>query len=134
MALNNDQFKEALAYSGAELVPISVLKRMRGNRLWKGEEHITNLAKSIQEEGLREPGFLNYNQTHRTIFLDEGNHRLAAAERLGFTHFPVTVLRTGEGGGRSHPHAVPVRGIDPNENGYVPGTLRPSEVMDWDDK
>lgn len=120
------QFKQAFetpygAYS--ELVPISILKGMRGNNL---QYDVSELAESLKKEGFRNPGVIQYHQKNRTAILGEGNHRLAAAEQAGFTHMPVWVERMNVEG-----RGVPVRGIDPVED-YVPGTLRPSQIMDID--
>jgi hypothetical protein len=109
----------------AELVPTEFLAELpRGNRV--DEEHIQELMDSLLEEGFREPIPLTYSVSDRMIFRDEGNHRIEAARRLGIQEVPVRFVRTGavltrEGG-------VPVRGIDPNEHGYVPGDLSPTDI------
>lgn len=121
------QFTEALSYPHTELVPISVLKDMQGNKL---RYDPSELIPSIQKEGLKSPGFIAYYQDSRHAVLDEGHHRLAALEKMGATHFPVTVHRVESDSKRG----VPVRGIEPNMHGYVPGRLRPSEIMDIEEK
>ena len=112
----------------SEMVPISVLKGMRGNELWKGEDHINELAESIKKEGLREPGMMAYYQEGRTAYLGDGHHRMAALERAGFTHMPVMVFRNEHAD--TSGKAKPVRGVDPGPHNYVPSMLKPSQIMD----
>ena len=112
-------------YSNAEMVPLSVLSQMRGNNL---RYDVSDLSDDLKQHGFREPGVIQYSQQSRTAMLGEGNHRLEAAIQAGMTHMPVRVMRYNmEGPG------VPVRGVDPDRSGYVPGDLKPSEIMDWDD-
>lgn len=131
MALSNDQFKEALSYQGAELVPIHLLKRMQGNNLRYGQEHVDMLKESMQKEGLREPGWIAYDKVNRTAYLSEGNHRMNAALQAGATHFPVAAYPTSNNPGHPHPRSVPVRGTDTGPDGYLPGTMKPSDIMDF---
>lgn len=133
MALSNEQFKEALSYSGTELVPVSVLRPMMGNRLRYGRSHVKMLQKDITENGLREPGIIDYDAVNNTAFLAEGNHRFTSAVLAGATHFPVKVVPSMRNEpGYTHPRSVPVRGKKPVD-GYLPGTMKPSEIMDWED-
>jgi len=71
---------------------------------------------------------MEYYQEGRTAFLGEGHHRMAALEMAGFTHMPVTVFRNefADTSGKGKP----VRGVDPNHHNYVPGNLKPSQIMD----
>lgn len=134
MTLSNDQFKEALSYPGTELLPVDVLRPMMGNRLRHGRGHVKMLQKDIMENGLKEPGILEYDAVNNRAFLAEGNHRFAAAVLAGATHFPVWVSRNmSNDPGYVRPRSVPVRGKKPVE-GYLPGTMKPSEIMDWDEK
>ena len=112
-------------YENAEEVPVSVLQRMRGNNL---RYDVDELAEDLKQRGFQEPGIIQYSQKSRTALLGEGNHRLAAAIEAGMTHMPVRVIRYNmEGPG------VPVRGYAPDRSGYVPGDLKPSQIMDWED-
>ena len=114
----------------SEMVPISALKRMRGNELRYEGEDLQRLAEDIKKNGLRNPGIIDYYQHSKTAALGEGNHRLAALEMAGFTHMPATVIRLA-----AHDvgfRGVPVRGAVPNRHGYVRGNMKPSEIMDWD--
>jgi hypothetical protein len=75
---------------------------------------------------------MEYYQEGRTAHLGEGHHRMAALELAGFTHMPVTVFRNEHADMRGR--GVPVRGVDPNRHGYVPGNLKPSQIMDIGEK
>jgi hypothetical protein len=110
-----------------EMVPISMLKNMHGNILHKGEDHINDLAESIKNEGMREPGIMSYYHKSKTAYLGEGNHRLEALRRAGFTHMPVTVSRLNMEDEQKK--GKPVRGY--TEEGHVPGELAPSDIMDF---
>ncbi len=115
-----------------EMMPVSALEGVPGNNLRydptvsPGGE-TPSLADSIQDDGFKEPLILNYYTESRTVRLTEGNHRLAAANDAGLTHVPVRVLRVNG----SEP-GLAVRGFEPNEHGYVPGSLAPSQVMDFE--
>lgn len=111
----------------SEMVPISTLKGMRGNNLRYEGEQLKGLLDDINKNGLRSPGMIEYYQGSRTAHLGEGHHRLAALEMGGYTHMPVTVFRNEYSG-----KGVPVRGAEPNRHGYVPGNLKPSDIMDID--
>jgi len=117
----------------SEMVPIRVLKQMRGNPLRYTGEKLESLSKDIAQHGLRNPGFIEYYQEPRVAYLGEGHHRLAALEMAGFTHMPVTVIRHEYSEPHPKRNAIPVRGIEPNRHNYVPGNLKPSQIMDWSD-
>lgn len=128
--LNSDQFgenppKRPPPYAAhTEMVPVSAMSGIPGNRLRYDPSELTE---DIRQNGIREPLLLAYSQKSRTVVLGEGNHRLEAARRLGMEHVPVRAVRYNmEGPGK------PVRGIDPDESGYVPGDLRPSQIMDYE--
>jgi len=118
--------------SMSEMVPISILKGMRGNDLHYRGKKLQALSDDIKQNGLRSPGMMEYYQEGRTAFLGEGHHRMAALEMAGFTHMPVTVFRNefADTSGKGKP----VRGIDPNHHNYVPGNLKPSQIMDIEEK
>lgn len=109
-----------------EMVPISSLAQIPGNRL---RYDVSDLSKDIKDRGVQEAAIIRYHQPSRTVRLIEGNHRLAAAIQAGLTHVPATVLRS-----NYSEEGLPVRGVDPNPHGYVPGNLKPSDIMDWDDE
>ncbi len=110
------------------MVPISLLKGLKGNNLRYEGDKLKELSEDIKKNGLRNPAFLEYYQDSRTVYMGEGHHRLAALEMAGYTHMPTTVIRHESANTSSR--AKPVRGIDPNRGGYVPGNLKPSQIMD----
>lgn len=115
----------------SEMVPIPVLKGMKGNDLRYEGDELQSLSEDIKQNGLRSPGMIEYYQGSRNAHLGEGNHRLAALEMAGYTHMPVTVFRN-EGSDESG-KSKPVRGVEPDRHGYVPGNMKPSQIMDWND-
>jgi len=78
--------------TSAGMVPLSVVGRYQEfDREKENPERITRLAKDIAENGIRTPLELQYDHERGWGTLVEGNHRLAAARRLGLTHVPVVV-------------------------------------------
>ena len=109
-----------------EEIPLSLLDDVpAGNVL--GKTDIDTLAEDIAKNGMREPIQLTYSAKDKAIRLDEGNHRVAAARKLGLEDVPVRVVRVERS---LDPPGKPVRGKLPDESGYVPGDMLPSEVMD----
>lgn len=111
-----------LSDTRAELVPIDFLEQLPGgNRL--GKTDLAELRADIEANGFNEAIPLTY-ATNGTILRDEGNHRLAVAKELGYTAIPVRFVRTSlpiQGGFK-------VPGKAPNEHGYVPADLKPSDI------
>ena len=107
-----------------EAVPTEVLSEITpGNDL--GKTNIEDLANDLLENGFKDPVVLIYGKGDRTVVVGEGNHRIAAAQQAGIREIPTRVIRTeGNAGG------TPVRGFDPVRDDYVPGEMRPSQVMD----
>jgi hypothetical protein len=84
------------------------------------------LAASIKEVGFNESLPLEYSQSGKTIHMTEGNHRIEAARRLGLEAVPVRFQRyLGEGPAET---SKAVKGMVPNEDGYVPANLKPSDI------
>ena len=89
------------------------------------------IKKLLLEEGFRSPLNVDYNINDRYAYLGEGNHRLIAAQELGLTHVPVTVHRSGEyskHGNKGRGNAKQVNGVDPDQFGYVPGQMTPTQI------
>ena len=74
-----------------EDVPIDWLSKMPGNDLRIPRTDIDELAESIKREGIHEPLIVNVGKETGTAHLGEGNHRLEALRRAGYTHAPVRV-------------------------------------------
>ena len=107
-----------------ELVSIATMNAFRPyNRL--GKTDLDALVEDIRRHGFREPLIVTYYAGSRTAVLGEGTHRLAAANRLGLISVPVRVTRSESEGPA---FATPVPGKTPNEDGYTPGDMRPSEI------
>ena len=113
-------------YSGVtESIPVASLDGIpAGNAL--GKTDVNELAASLKERGFDEPLILGYSKDGRTVRVDEGNHRLAAARLAGLENVPVRVVRLDRK--MRKPAGKTVRGIEPDANGHVPGDLRPSQI------
>jgi hypothetical protein len=115
----------------AEPMPISTLKKYREyDRAAKPMTDLQPLKDDILQNGIKEPLILTYNPTKSSVLLEEGNHRLAAAEQLvseghhQFENLPVRVSRVaGEQGGKG----VSVPAVEWED--HVNADLRPSEVF-----
>ncbi len=53
-----------------------------------------DLTEDIRSNGIKNALMVNYNPQTGDVNLEEGNHRLIAARRLGMTHVPVRMNRT----------------------------------------
>jgi ParB-like chromosome segregation protein Spo0J len=113
-------------YDNVEEVPVDLLRRIPGNSL---RYDVSKLSEDIKQQGVQNPAIITYFQNSRTARLAEGNHRLAAAIQAGMTHLPARVVRA-----KLDEEGLPVRGYEPNKHGYVPGDLKPSEIMDWEEE
>jgi ribosomal protein S18 acetylase RimI-like enzyme len=112
-----------------EWLPTALVARFReydrdANPLTSDTEYLNKLMGDIQQNGIQEPLILEYSRSTRTALLTEGNHRLAAALRLGLTEVPVRVYRR-EGafpGGKG----VLVPGFEGNY--HCPADMKPSDI------
>jgi hypothetical protein len=113
---------------GVELVPISELEKIRefdreANPAtgFRDPDYLDKLTKHMRENGLESPLSVVYNpETHHAI-LGSGNHRLAAAKRLGLTELPVKVTTEGVGMMRAGAEV-------PGHTGEVKDNFTPSEI------
>lgn len=104
-----------------EFVPTKVLWKLREfDRPSTGD-----LRYSIMVNGLQEPIMIVYYQHTRKAYVGEGNHRLAVAKSLGIEALPTRVIRSES---TTITKGVRIKGIDPDEYGYVKGSLYPSEI------
>jgi hypothetical protein len=113
---------------GVEMVPISELDKIKefdreANPAtgFRDPGHLDALTKDLKENGIREPLSIIYNAETKHAVLGSGNHRLAAAKRLGLTALPVKVTTTGVGSMRS---GAKVSG----HTGELREGLKPSEI------
>jgi hypothetical protein len=112
-----------------EMVPTSVLVDITPGNELRPSVDLDALAADLLENGFENPVVIEYDKNGRTVYIGEGNHRVAAAQLAGITEIPTVVSRrqsdrTGQG--------TPVRGY--MEEGHVPGELKPSDVMDLPEK
>ena len=114
----------------AEMVPTEAMSPYREyDRDIDAEKYTQDLRDHIAQHGMTEAIKLEYNPDTGIAHIGEGNHRLKIAEELGLSHVPVEVLRTSR-----NPSSVGLSGAplpnppQPDQYGYVPGLMRPSEV------
>lgn len=120
----------------AELVPVRVLNRFMDidretyeHRIPEELHRLPALTENVAQNGFTDIAILFYNPEFRTLFLGEGNHRLAVAKRLGIPAIPARVYRTTmKTSPASNRPGAPVEGFEPNEFGYVPADLLPSQI------
>jgi hypothetical protein len=97
--------------------------------LRQSSENISKLEKEILENGINEPLIIEYSLSDNSVLLIEGNHRLNVAENLGIDYFPArVVLRRSEFPSHKQNNSLKVKGFKPDEYGYVPSNLKPSQV------
>ena len=109
-----------------ELVSIQTIKKYME---YPNRTIPTTLIESIRKNGIMEPLTITYYQMDKAALLTEGNHRVIAAEKAGYKSVPIRVIRyerSWAGGMGNRPIAV--SGFTPNEYGYVPGDLKPSQI------
>lgn len=69
--------------------PGDFLEWEEGLQRKREDKHYDSLVKSIQEEGLKTPVFIETGNGEDR-YLGNGHHRLAALIDLGYTHIPYT--------------------------------------------
>lgn len=123
MNLNPHQFKGHAYEDEIEMVPTSSMHPLREyDREKQPNTDLDALTEDIRTNGIREPMILLYGQDDRKAVIGEGNHRLAAAERLGMEEVPARVARYSRVGDRGGP----VPGYQ--GEGHVNADLRPSQI------
>lgn len=87
----------------AGMVPTHIVaKYMEFDRGSENPAKVDRLAKDIAENGIQNPLQIEYSHEHGWGTLAEGNHRLAAAIKLGLTHVPIVVTSSFSGETREH--------------------------------
>jgi mutator protein MutT len=122
--------------SSVELVPVSVLQKMREFDRQKENEagfgsidRVKNLSESYYEEGIKEPLIIEYSHADKSVLLIEGNHRLNVAENNEIDYLPArVVLRKSSFAPHQQPKAMKVTGAVAKPDGYVSSDLKPSQV------
>jgi hypothetical protein len=132
------------------MLPISEVKKYRevdreGAHAFgdASERTINSIYNDIKNGGvIKEPLILEHNTESQWGYLGEGHHRLAAAERAGLTHVPVTVYSSGYPENvKSHKKkglGAPLtlmnpRQWDPRNTGYQPEELHPGHFKEFKD-
>ena len=122
-----------------EWIPLEDAYRMReydrgtnpAHDIGNSRQRVDILKQSIAAQGFFDPIHISYNQNDRYAYVGEGNHRIAAARELGLTHIPAIVHRNDKydpdrNKGMGFAKLVP--GVDPDQSGYVPADLKPTEI------
>jgi len=113
------------------LVPIRGEDRESHPRYAHDHAYLDNLTEKIRTEGFDEtkPVVVHYDPFHHAAFVADGNHRLAAARRLGMETIPTTVTLVQRPQKKFRGRHLPGSSSTfPDETGYVPGSLPPSWV------
>ena len=116
-----------LSRRNIEDVPISWLKQLPGNKFRADDVEITALGKDITANSMRDPLIINVGKDSRTAELGEGNHRLEALIREGYTHAPARVV-VGNNWGKGKGHVIDADLI-PKSGEYFSGDASPSDVF-----
>lgn len=120
-----------------ELVPVSELLKFREfdrtkNAKYNLEDSLKNietLENKIIENGITEPLIVEYSMEDKSVLLIDGNHRLNVAEKLKIDALPVrVVLKRRPFTQQQKLKSMRVRGVRPDEFGYVPSDLKPSQI------
>lgn len=125
-------------YPTAEWVPIEVAQRFRDHT---GDQHkgSTDIVDDLHAQlksgrGATDPLMLLHHNEARVAHLGEGNHRLTAMERAGWTHVPMRVTRMYDSEAKDYVHQpnkhIPVEWMG-SHVGQTPDTARPSEVFSF---
>jgi len=110
-------------------VPIEWLQNLPGNELRHGDDRINQYAQSILDNGLGDPLIINVGKNTGTAKLGEGNHRLEAMRRVGFTHAPARVEVGSQYGSDLLPRSDFAADLVPQNDEYFPSTATPSSVF-----
>ena len=93
------------------------------------KEKIEELKHILIKEGIKSAMIIDYSVVDKKVLLIEGNHRLNAAIELGLEYYPARVVkRNGKISGNEKDKAFSVKGITPDKYGYVPSTMKPSQI------
>jgi hypothetical protein len=87
------------------------------------------MAHDIKTNGLNSPLIITVGKSSRTAKLGEGNHRLEAMHRAGYTHAPTRVI-VGSNYGKEHGSKANYHhDLIPKDGEYFKADARPSEVF-----
>lgn len=125
-------------YPHAEWVPIEVAQHFRDHTgdQHKGSQHIVDaIAEELKAgRGMTDPLMLLHHNEQRQAHLGEGNHRLAAAEKVGWSHVPMRVVRMYDGEARTGKgRSIPMQWVG-SHSGRTPELAPPSQVFPFGSK
>lgn len=112
-----------------EDVPIPWLKALPGNQLRQNDEWLANLGRDITTRGMNNPLIISVGKESGTGLLGEGNHRLEALLREGYTHAPARVDVGREWGRRVMDPEYLRPDLIPQAGQYFKSDAMPSEVF-----
>jgi hypothetical protein len=110
-----------------EMVPVSWLSELKGNKLRYTDDRMEALMADIAKNGINNPLIVDVGRNNERAILGEGNHRLEAAKRLGYTHVPVRV-HVQNTVGEDVPGSQRIDIIQPEER-YSSVDTKPSKVF-----
>jgi hypothetical protein len=117
-------------YTETQMVPVEALRPyMEWDRELGHDQYTRDLYDHIQQHGINEGLFLDYNPDTGKGHISEGNHRLQIADQIGISHVPLTVYRSQRKprNGQWEGHPLPQQ-VEPDRYNYVPQTIRPTDV------
>jgi hypothetical protein len=113
-----------------ENVPIAWLKHLTaGNPLRRSSEEIDELAEDIKQNGMNNPVIITVGKNTRTAMLGEGNHRLEACIRAGYTSIPARCIVGSEYGSNLLPQSYCDADLIPQPDTYFTSDAKPSKVF-----
>lgn len=120
-----EQAREGTGAPYVEQVPVAQLAQYREFQRTPSEEMIED----IRQNGVREPLLLEYSVADHALRLTEGNTRLAAAEALGMSGVPVSVVRREGSFPRQAGANAPVPLSGPRPTQRLPEQFAPSMIL-----
>lgn len=112
-----------------ENVPIAWLKKLPGNGFRHSHDDINKLGDDMHHHGVNNPLIITVGKHSRTAKLGEGNHRLEALHRKGYTHAPARVIVGHKYGSEHGEKANYHHDLIPKDGEYFKSDAKPSEVF-----
>jgi hypothetical protein len=103
------------------------INKIPKGRLHRSEESQQSLVEDIQKNGIKEPIVLIYNAKENTLRVQEGHHRIDAANKLGINNIPTKIQVEWD---KQHPSSIDK--YNPNQPldlvGYEKRNYKPSNI------
>jgi GNAT superfamily N-acetyltransferase len=106
-------------------------RRNPAEQTYDSDENIEDHKRTLAEHGQREPVLIAHDPHSDRARLIEGNHRVAAAEEMGWPALAVHVVRAYRhefDGSQRHVYLGSHK-VAPNEHGYTSGELHPRDAL-----